>query len=274
MKFNNLLWSIVVSLTAGAVSVAGASEEISWSTQANSMRGQNGQQFAYFCPPGGTLSSRLWGTGTYTDDSSICTAAVHAGLITRHNGGNVVIEISPGQPHYRGSHRHGLSSKDYGSYDGSFVFVSGREERRQYRDDYGARHQTPDSSIPVPGGYLPVPSAPGGYGHRSHQHEPAGASEISWSATASSLRGQNGQRVSYYCPPGGSLASGVWGSRVYTDDSSICTAAVHAGLITTYNGGEVMIEIMPGQRSYHGSRHNGVSSRNYGSFSGSFMFVR
>jgi len=273
MKRNYLLLA-VMALVTGLASVAGAAEEISWSTQANSMRGQNGQQFAYFCPPGGELSSRLWGTGIYTDDSSICTAAVHTGLITRHNGGNVVIEIRPGQPHYRGSHKNGISSNDYGSYDGSFVFVSGRDEPRQYRGEHHVRPPAYNGSLQVPGGFVPLPADPGDYSNRRRRHGSAGVSEISWTTAAGSLRGQNGQRVTYFCPPGGSLSSGLWGSRVYTDDSSICTAAVHAGLITTYNGGEVTIEILPGQQSYHGSKHNGVTSRNYGSFSGSFMFVR
>jgi hypothetical protein len=253
----------VMVLVVGMATAAGAAEEISWATQADSMRGQIGQQVAYYCPPGGSFSSRLWGTGTYTDDSSICTAAVHAGLITRYNGGNVVIEIRPGQPHYRGSHKNGLSSKDYGSYNGSFVFVSARGEQDNYRDDH-------HHGVPVPRGYDPMESRP----HKKHRNEPSAVSEISWTISADSLRGQIGHRVTYFCPAGGTLSSRLWGSRVYTDDSSICTAAVHAGLITTYNGGEVTIEIMPGQQSYHGSRHNGVASKKYGSFSGSFMFVR
>lgn len=270
MKRSFQVWAMAVALMAVMVSGAGAAEEISWSTQADSMRGQIGQQFAFYCPPRGMISSRLWGTGSYTDDSSICTAAVHAGLISRHNGGEVVIEIRQGLPYYRGSHRHGLSSKDYGSFDGSFIFVSGREEPRPYS---GERHEV----IPVPGGFIPVPQAPGVPGDpslRTERHRPPAASEISWTTTAGSLRGQIGQRVTYFCHGGGTLSSRLWGSRVYTDDSSICTAAVHAGLITPYNGGEVTIEILPGQRSYHGSRHHGVVSKGYGSFGGSFMFVK
>ncbi|WP_442942330.1 LCCL domain-containing protein [Nostoc sp.] len=63
-------------------------------------------------------------------------------------------------------------------------------------------------------------------------------------------------------------------TTVYTDDSSICNAAVHAGLITTRNGGQVRIRICPGAVSYYGTTRNGVNSRNYGSWGGSFIFVR
>ncbi len=59
-----------------------------WTTNAVSWRGNNGQQFTFDCPPNGTISSSLWGTDTYTDDSSICTAAVHASLISTSSGGD------------------------------------------------------------------------------------------------------------------------------------------------------------------------------------------
>ena len=64
----------------------------------------------------------MWGTDTYTDDSSVCIAAVHAGLITEDEGGRVVIEIAPGEESYTGSEANGITSTDYGSWSGSFTF--------------------------------------------------------------------------------------------------------------------------------------------------------
>lgn len=104
----------------------GTTTPADWNTQANQLRGQNGQRYAYDCPAGGTLSGRLWGTGVYTDDSSVCTAAVHAGLITPEQGGRVIIEIRPGAASYQGSSRYGVTSRDYGAFAGSFVFVGSR----------------------------------------------------------------------------------------------------------------------------------------------------
>ena len=49
----------------------------SWTTQADTYRGRNGERFTFQFPPGGTISGRLWGTNLYTDDGSIATAAVH-----------------------------------------------------------------------------------------------------------------------------------------------------------------------------------------------------
>ncbi|WP_161606841.1 LCCL domain-containing protein [Fortiea contorta] len=59
----------------------------------------------------------------YTDDSSICSAAVHAGLMTTKQGGVVTIRIKPGQPSYSGTKRYGVNSQNYGSWDGSFVLL-------------------------------------------------------------------------------------------------------------------------------------------------------
>ncbi|MEI6207134.1 MAG: LCCL domain-containing protein [Desulfuromonadales bacterium] len=259
-----------------------AMQEISWTTQANPMRGRNGQQVAYFCPPGGNISDRLWGSVLYTDDSSICTAALHAGLIDTYNGGDVMIEIRPGAGSYQGSRRNGVTSKSYGSFQGSFVFVTGGQRQRSdaMMDDYNRRDDNhrrppvpdgPDISVPLPGGLgsLNVPG-PDDVGQR---HQSPHAAQIEWNTTAGDMRGRNGHRVRYFCPPGGAPGS-LWGSGLFTDDSSVCTAAVHEGLISTYDGGEVLIEIRPGAGSYHGSRRNGVTSQSYGAFDGSFVFGR
>ena len=100
-----------------------------------------------------------------------------------------------------------------------------------------------------------------------------GGTPITWDTNATSARGRNGERVALTCPANGSPGS-IWGTDVYTDDSPICTAAVHAGLITARSGGTVTLEIRPGQSSYTGSLRNGVNSQSRGSWHGSYVFVR
>lgn len=94
----------------------------SWSLTAAEFRGQDGRRIAVTCAPGGTFGS-VWGSDPYTDDSSICTAAVHAGLITQADGGRVVVEVRPGEPTYTGTEANGVTSSDYGSWGGSFIFL-------------------------------------------------------------------------------------------------------------------------------------------------------
>jgi predicted small lipoprotein YifL len=86
------------------------------------------------------------------------------------------------------------------------------------------------------------------------------------------LRGQNNTLHTFYVV--GSSDSSVWGSDVYTDDSPIATAAVHAGLLEVGEGGTVTIRILPGLASYEGTTRNGITTLNYGSWDGSYEFVR
>ncbi len=104
----------------------GAPQQITWQDNATQYRGQNGASFDFTCPAlvGGDYMGGIWGTDTYTDDSAICTAAVHAGIITT-SGGAVTIEIVAGQKGYSGSTRNGVTSDIWGAFDGSYRFVTG-----------------------------------------------------------------------------------------------------------------------------------------------------
>src|SRR5205807_2155099 len=48
----------------------------------------------------------------------------------------------------------------------------------------------------------------------------------------------------------GSDSGSIWGSDVYTDDSNLATAAVHAGIIPVGQQGVVKVTVLPGQESY------------------------
>ena len=66
------------------------------------------------------------------------------------------------------------------------------------------------------------------------------------------------------CPEGS-----VWGVDLYTDDSFVCRAAMHAGAIQA-SGGKAAVTFARGQHSYLGSSRNGVTSSGYGKFARSF----
>lgn len=224
---------------APSTSVAGSSDEKvdtgggdereveSWNRTAGPYRGQIGEQIDVDCDAGGEEAT-VWGTNVYTDDSSICTAAVHQGLITFDEGGTVTVEILDGQDEYVGSEANGVTTRGYGSWGGSFEF--------------------PDAEP------LEV------------------AATIDWGRAASFYADREEAELAVECAADGTAGS-VWGTEVYTDDSSICTAAVHAGLITLDDGGEVTFRLVPGQESYTGSTANGIESRDYGSWGTSFEFV-
>jgi len=95
---------------------------------------------------------------------------------------------------------------------------------------------------------------------------------IAWAADPQQWKGNNNKVYSVTLPPLGQQEQ-VWGTDVYTDDSSIGAAAVHKGLITFASGGTVKIRILPGRSSYAGSTRNGVTSDDWDEWDGSFEFV-
>jgi hypothetical protein len=100
----------------------GGTDDVTWDTVASEYADRGPAEITVVCPPKGEAGS-VWGTGTYTDDSSICTAAVHAGLITLDRGGAVTFVLTPGQEAYEGTEANGITSLQYGSWVGSFAFT-------------------------------------------------------------------------------------------------------------------------------------------------------
>lgn len=86
--------------------------------------------------------------------------------------------------------------------------------------------------------------------------------------TLSAYRGKNGEE--FFFKVTGATTGSVWGSGVYTDDSSLATAAVHAGVLKAGETGIVKVTILEGRESYDGSTENDVTTSGYGQFSGSF----
>ncbi|MBL9111636.1 MAG: hypothetical protein JNM74_20300 [Myxococcales bacterium] len=101
---------------------------------------------------------------------------------------------------------------------------------------------------------------------------PTGVTVVGWSDAATTYREMPGTHV-VWCPPGGE-ANTVWGAGPYTDDSSMCTAAVHAGAISLAGGGSVTIRTASALRAYPGTAQNGVTSLDYGAYEHAFDVVR
>ncbi|MBS0388776.1 MAG: hypothetical protein JSR15_09875 [Proteobacteria bacterium] len=105
---------------------------------------------------------------------------------------------------------------------------------------------------------------------------PPAVHEVDWRTTPLdlNLRGVNGARFLFRCPPGRVMAAQVTGSGPYTDGSSICAAGVHAGVITAANGGLVTIEVRPGASHFRAALRHYVQSVAYDGFwIGSFVVI-
>lgn len=95
-------------------------------------------------------------------------------------------------------------------------------------------------------------------------------SPIAWDTAANGFTGEPGKKYKFECPENGQ-AGVVWGSDVYTDYSSICTAAVHVGLFSLEDGGTVELEFRPGRAIYGSTVRNGIKSATAGEYSRSFV---
>ena len=222
MKFRMMCIAIAAAALCLVSTSAFAQTAIDCSTNAQGLAGDTGAVHTVICPAG-CGSSTIWGTGTYSDDSSVCSAAIHAGVITTA-GGTVNVTIAPGLDGYPASTANGITSSQWGSWSRSFTVSAG------------------------------------------------GATAIECSTNAQSLPGDPGTVHQVMCPAGCG-SSTIWGTAVYSDDSSVCSAAIHNGTITTA-GGAVTVTIRPGLSTYPSSAFNGITSSQWGSWSRSFTVGR
>lgn len=216
-----------------------AIQTITWSFTANRYRDRVGEDIPVFCPPDG-VANRIWGSDVYSDQSSICTAAVHAGLITLDEGGAIAIRALPGQESYEGTDQNDLSSSRFGQWPGSFTFTT-------LRDTVAGVMNIAD------GAAVPIQIA-------------------TWQSTAEPFATQLDQILAVYCPANGTVSE-VWGSDIYRDASSICTAAVHAGKISTQSGGAIAFKMATNMPFYIGNTRNGITSRHWQGGTSSFQFL-
>ena len=95
-----------------------------WDWSARKFGNYIDQNFAYSCPPNGTIGA-VWGTTVnYMIDSRVCSAAVHAGLITTEFGGTAIIKITKFKKSYKQSFHNGVGTKPYGNKVNGFIFLT------------------------------------------------------------------------------------------------------------------------------------------------------
>ena len=64
----------------------------------------------------GAEQGMVWGTGTYTGDSSLAAAAVHAGLVKPGERAVVKVTVEAPLSAYAGSQRNGVTSHDFARF--------------------------------------------------------------------------------------------------------------------------------------------------------------
>jgi hypothetical protein len=72
--------------------------------------------------------------------------------------------------------------------------------------------------------------------------------------------------ATYYFRVTGEAAGPLWGTGVYTGDSAIAVAAVHAGLVKAGEAAIVKVTVEQPLPGYAGSLQNGVASHEFGQY--------
>lgn len=205
----------------------------------------------------GAAGGTVWGSGPYTGDSSVPTAAVHAGLVKVGEEGVVRFVFIAPPRQFRGSRANGVQTLPYGPYPQAFrlekvakpypanekiVSVSEASAELRKKSNGGLQPYVP-SAPPVP----PVPSP-----------------------TQRAGDGVTKFRVRLV----GTLTGTVWGSGPYTGDSQITTAAVHAGLVRPGKQAIVVLEFVAPPARFSGSTKNGVTALPYDEWPKAFVLSR
>ncbi|MEM8828279.1 MAG: LCCL domain-containing protein [Cyanobacteria bacterium P01_G01_bin.19] len=103
--------------------------------------------------------------------------------------------------------------------------------------------------------------------------------EIGWSSRISSMgldREDNlKEKYVFNCQsaPEDLIHAPIWGTRVYTANSGICSSAVHSGIINPEEGGEIVLRLIKGKQFYTGSKKNNVKSKDHTATDFSFVFI-
>lgn len=179
--------------------------------------------FTCRCDAAAAGAGTVWGTEVYTDDSSLCRAALHAGVI-RAAGGSITVNRTEGRPLFVGSVRNGVESADYGFFPRTIEFTG---TVRSGGLTLCPRSLSVNRSLPTP--------------------------------------------FTCRCTAEAANAGTVWGTDVYTDDSALCLAAVHAGVITP-SGGTITVTRAQPRALYTGTSRHGVLSADFGAFPSSIRF--
>jgi hypothetical protein len=86
------------------------------------------------------------------------------------------------------------------------------------------------------------------------------------------LQGQIGKTFAFTVT--GAVNGSVWGTDIYTSDSTLAAAAVHAGVLQPGQTGVVRVTVIAPLPAFQGSARNGVTSMPYGPFPGAYRVVR
>uniref|UniRef100_A0A8C5PVN2 LCCL domain-containing protein n=1 Tax=Leptobrachium leishanense TaxID=445787 RepID=A0A8C5PVN2_9ANUR len=164
----------------------------------------------------------VWGTDTYSALSAVCIAALHAGVSTIA-GGQFFLTLMPGEVSYQKSTRNGVTTQQMGAGSKSFKLSLTYEFLKTTYTEFSY--------------YLPETAM-------------ASGSKLDTVSADCSLTGAqlSAPLMIVICPKNCMIRKVTnLEPGIYTEDSSVCGAALDAGKIDK-NGGSAMVQKNQGQR--------------------------
>jgi len=116
--------AVLASLLAAFSHAPAAQNAIGlWAGQsASGLANEPNRRYRFVCTAVGEPSKNIWGTDEYADDSDICSAAIHAGVLQRNQVGMVTIVTGHGASSFQGSERNNVISLSYLNGDATYRF--------------------------------------------------------------------------------------------------------------------------------------------------------
>ena len=215
----------------------------------------------------GRTSGTVYGQNSsygYMDKSDLATAAVHAGLLKPGETGTLYVRIKSGSEKYEAVLKNGVQSRSYGKSEGNFKI----RKCTDITSANGTNITGNSGNTGNSGGTTSTSGNNTGGNNTSTTSVPNAPSHML------SYRGQNGKVYTFKVT--GSTSGRIWGgeNNIYTDDSYIATAAVHAGLVKAGQTGTIKVKILPGQSSYSSIERNGVTSYKNNGYGGSYQLSK
>ncbi|XP_073498710.1 cysteine-rich secretory protein LCCL domain-containing 2-like isoform X2 [Phyllobates terribilis] len=225
-----------------------------------------------YCPAG-CMSKNLsvWGTDIYTENTPVCLAAIHSGIIS-NGGGYITVQKMPGQEAYTGSILNGIFSLSSGISTTSFTFPSSSTQIVTQSTTLSTNAASSSTSLASN-----TPSTTNFTSTFPTTTAPAKVTSVFTTTTSTipiattivtkiGLIGCStyldllqGDPLLIECPANCNILYVAWGTDIYTSDSDLCPTAIHAGVITAA-GGYVTVKREPLQDIYVGSYRNGIAT--------------
>ncbi len=204
------------------------------------------------CSPESLKAGAVFGSARYTDDSSVCRAALHAGAV-KETGGTITVHGADGCPTFVGSSANEMRSNNWGQATAkTFAFAKPAPACGLATVADALKPGSSAAAAPTQAA-APAGAAP----------KPTGNPADACPANAMALAPGTAQTCTCAADKIGGMGF-LYGTARYTPDSSICRAAAHAGAVAVA-GGPIVFHVVEGCPASTGSDSNGIKSAAWGS---------